>query len=148
MRKRFACSVVKSVRIEQEIEQIIRVSGLDVSDLIEAGLISIARNPGTRKEKLLEAALSFVTERISYYEHCLIELEKVKDAPKQAAAQDKPKIHATTPVKTTDGVCIWVPAELLEDNPDKLKRLLPEEACVDAAADWPVIYSLEELVEV
>ena len=81
MKKRFNSSIGRTIRLEQDVDKIVRDSELDISNLVEAGLISLAKNPGTRRDKLLQEAIRVVEDRITYFTECLSELNQIKNSP-------------------------------------------------------------------
>lgn len=146
MRQHGGKSVVFSFRTDRKLETIISNANLPLCDLVENGLLSLAKNPASKNDKLLEGAISICEEKISYYSGCLKELMDLKDAPKQeiAAAIQPQKESASIPVKGKSGKRYWITASLHEKLPNMFQ---PTDGSEDGAGDWEPLYSVDDVPE-
>jgi len=78
MIKKYIEAVGRTIKLERDVDTIIRNAKLNVSDLIEAGLISLATEPGTRNDKLRHYAIRMLEDKLVYYAQLLEELKKIQ----------------------------------------------------------------------
>ena len=78
MIKKYIEAVGRTIKLERDVDTIIRNAKLNVSDLIEAGLISLATEPGTRNDKLRHYAIRMLEDKLVYYTQLLEELKKIQ----------------------------------------------------------------------
>jgi len=145
MKKKFSSSIGRTIRLEQDVDKIVRESKLDISDLIEMGLISLAKQPGERRDKLLQETIRITEDRISYYSECLAELVSMKDqkATGITANEEKPKQkeHANILVKGRSGALYWTTGAMVNGNGDIFARINSD----DATGDEEIIFSVDDI---
>jgi hypothetical protein len=70
-----------SFRSDRLLDDVLKAApDLGLYDLVEAGLISMAKNPGNRNSLLTQKAIRLAEDKIAYYATCIEELKAVKEA--------------------------------------------------------------------
>ena len=147
MKHQFKSSVNRSIRLEQDVDKIIRKAHLDVSDLIEAGLISLAKYPDSRNNQILQAAIRIEEDRVSYHSKCLSELVAMKEQI------EAPKIPEKAPTTVKADILVrgiktrtlyWAVQSIVENCKDILSIADPEE---DTGDDYLQIFSIADIPE-
>jgi len=134
-------SVVLSFRSDRRLETIISDSGLPLYELVEKGLLSLAKSSASSKnDKLVEAAIDICENQIAYYSGCLKELNALKDAPKPepAPAPIKREI-ADIAVTGHSGKGYWI-TRTIYDQFQGIFHLTE-----DGDPDWPLLNSVDEI---
>ena len=142
-------SVVFSFRSDRRLEDIIRISNLSLCDLVEAGLISMAKSPGSKNDKLLQEAIRLEEDRIAYHSGLLKELVKMKDLKQEettAKAQAKPeKTPCRILVRSLKTKTLyWITDEMAQGNREIFKQVSTDE---DEGEEYDRIYSPEDIPE-
>jgi len=72
-------SITCSFKADRRLADIIETSGLSFYTLVEAGLLSMAKQPGSRNDQLLQEAIRLEEDHISFHQKNLADLLKMKD---------------------------------------------------------------------
>lgn len=137
-----------SFRVDRKIDDIIRLADFPVYDLVEAGLLSMARNPDTKNNQLVDGAIRYVEKKIEYYSENLKELEKLRDAPAveepvKAAVEPKPRCDILARGNKTNAL-YWLTEHIEGNYPEVFHKVSDTE---DGGDEYPKIYSADDIPE-
>ena len=137
--------MVKSVRFEHDILELVRISKIDITDLVEFGLLSLAKNPGSRNDRLLQAAYNHCVEKAGYYSALSEDLKSRMDvlnaeaAPVATPKRETPDIA----VRGHTGTGYWITRTMIDQLPGVFTRVVDES--IDGMGDWPMLYSVDDI---
>jgi 23S rRNA-/tRNA-specific pseudouridylate synthase len=160
-----------SFRSDRLLDDVLKAAPeLGLYDLVEAGLISMAKSPGNKNNKLTQEALRLAEYKLAYYATCIEDLKKVKEAvpivitteqvipapvavPHKVIPSDEHVLIIEKPVKRRalpktlyrshkTQILYWIESEVLQEYPEVFYQVGRDQ---DEGDDYLPIYSAEDI---